>query len=288
MKLQTLLEFTAADLLRKIRALEALIKDPAATAGEKENAKARKQTLQNRLNKEFPNEKTYDDYLVGLARAFEKEQELKDLKQTDPDEYRKIMLAKLDRMKTKLSGMRKRHTPGNVDTATEIRDYEYEVDNFIRREFPDMWKEIVSKRKEANRRSYERTQKKSTEKRKAGRAAVKAEKKGTFKTQGKQFESALKELYNSLMGVKFRPAYNFSAEVGKGYDKWGSGGKFLETLKFIPNGKIREKWNNLDEKTQQDLIQAVDGVNTQGSAFGGYTPAQKKALLTAMSEYKSK
>lgn len=298
MKISTLLEaVTAADLRRKIAGLDAMIADIATTSGEKENAAKLKKTLQARLANEFPHDagssagsmSSYfsDDFLTRMANAAQAEKELQDLKQSNPEAYRKRMLEKLDKMKQTLSNMRKRHVPGNVDTAAQIREFSQRVDNFIRAEFPEKWDEIVRKRDEANRKSGARLAKKQAEKKKAGMAAVKAEQKGTWKTLGKQYEPALRELYNAMLGVKFR-SYGYPSVVGKGTDKWDSGPSFLQLMAHLPTGEIRKKWNQLDKQIQQDLISAVDGVNTQGSNFSGYTPAQKKSLLAAMTEYKSK
>lgn len=297
MKISTLLEaVTAADLFRRIDGLDAMIKDPATTSGEKTNAAELKKRLQDRISREFPGATKTQTAGIGpaeyefwtrMSNAAQAEKELQDLKQSNPEAYRKRMLEKLDKMKQTLSNMRKRHVPGNVETAYEIKEFSRKLDNFIRKEFPEKWAEIEAKREAARSKSYARQDQKRAQKEKAGREAVKAEKKGTWKTLGKQYEPALRELYNALLGVKFR-AYGVPTEIGKGYDKWKSGAHFLQVLIHVPTGEIRKKWSQLDKQIQQDLISAVDGVNTQGYNFSGYTPAQKKSLLAAMTEYKTK
>jgi hypothetical protein len=50
MKISALLEVTAVDLFRKIDGLDAMIADPATTAGEKQNAQELKRKLQSQTN----------------------------------------------------------------------------------------------------------------------------------------------------------------------------------------------------------------------------------------------
>lgn len=296
MKISNLLEaVSAADLFRKIDGLDAMIADTATTASEKATAAELKKKLQQRLETEFPNavrpdtDQSYsretDEFWTNVARASQAEQELRDLKNSDPEAYRKRMLEKLASMKQKLADMKKRHVPGNVDSAYEIKEYSRKVDNFIKKELPDQWAEIERKRSEARVKSQSRQYQKRTEKEKAGRKAVKAEQKGTFNSVGKQYGPALRELYNALLGVKFR-AYGFPAEMGKGTSKWESGAVFLRRLVFVPAGEIRKKWNQMDSAIQSDLRSAIEGVNTQGANFQGFTKAQKDSLLAAMSAYK--
>ena len=295
MKISTLLEaVTAADLFRRIDGLDAMIKDPATTSGEKTNAAELKKRLQDRISREFPGATKTQTAGIGpaeyefwtrMSNAAQAEKELQDLKQSNPEAYRKRMLEKLDKMKQTLSNMRKRHVPGNVETAYEIKEFSRKLDNFIRKEFPEKWAEIEAKREAARSKSYARQDQKRTEKEKAGRKAVKAEQKGTFNTVGKQYGPALRELYNALLGVKFR-AYGFPAEMGKGTSKWESSAAFLRRLVFVPTGEIRKKWNQMDSAIQSDLRSAIEGVNTQGANFQGFTKAQKDSLLTAMSAYK--
>lgn len=295
MKISTLLEaVTAADLFRKIDGLDAMIKDPATTSGEKTNAAELKKRLQDRISREFPGATKTQTAGIGpaeyefwtrMSNAAQAEKELQDLKQSNPEAYRKRMLEKLDKMKQTLSNMRKRHVPGNVETAYEIKEFSRKLDNFIRKEFPEKWAELEAKREAARSKSYARQDQKRTEKEKAGRKAVKAEQKGTFNTVGKQYGPALRELYNALLGVKFR-AYGFPAEMGKGTSKWESSAAFLRRLVFVPTGEIRKKWNQMDSAIQSDLRSAIEGVNTQGANFQGFTKAQKDSLLTAMSAYK--
>jgi hypothetical protein len=295
MKISTLLEaVTAADLFRRIDGLDAMIKDPATTSGEKTNAAELKKRLQDRISREFPGATKTQTAGIGpaeyefwtrMSNAAQAEKELQDLKQSNPEAYRKRMLEKLDKMKQTLSNMRKRHVPGNVETAYEIKEFSRKLDNFIRKEFPEKWAELEAKREAARSKSYARQDQKRTEKEKAGRKAVKAEQKGTFNTVGKQYGPALRELYNALLGVKFR-AYGFPAEMGKGTSKWESSAAFLRRLVFVPTGEIRKKWNQMDSAIQSDLRSAIEGVNTQGANFQGFTKAQKDSLLTAMSAYK--
>jgi hypothetical protein len=292
MKISALLEVTAADLFRKIDGLDAMIADPATTAGEKQNAQALKLKLQNRLNTEFPgaqrpNSSTVelDDFWTGMARAAQAQQDLEDLKQNDPAAYRAQMMDRLKKMQSNLANMRKRHVPGDVESAAEIREYARRVDNFIRREFPEKWKEMEAKRQQAQQRSYARADQKRAAKQKAGKEAVKKEQKGTWKTVGRQYAPALNALYDALRGTKFK--YGVLGEKSYIYSKVSPADK-IELLPHIPTGEIRKQWNQMSSDVQAELRAAVDQVNTQGPKFEGYTTAQKASLLAAMSPYKTK
>ena len=302
MKIATLLEVTAQDLFRKITGLDAMIDDPATTDSEKQNARNLKQRLQDRLSSEFPGAKRSQtgtagpamhpqeyEFWTGMARAAQEMQDLADLKKNNLPEYQRRMLDRLKQMKSRLATMRRRHVPGNVDTANEIQSYARDVDRFIRTEFPDMWAELKKKRNDANLRGYENREKNRQERNRAGRDAVKREQKLTFTQVGKAHETAIRELYNALKGTRFRRVGTHSkGETGKDYYAWQSGRRFLIALTSLPTGAIRTAWNQLPAKTQQDLRTAIDSVNTQGYNFGGYTAAQKLSLLNAMTAYKDR
>jgi hypothetical protein len=218
----------------------------------------------------------------GAAQA---QQDLEDLKQNDPAAYRARMLDRLKKMQSNLSNMRKRHVPGDVESAAEIREYARRVDNFIRREFPEKWKEMEAKRQQAQQRSYARADQKRAAKQKAGKEAVKKEQKGTWKTVGQQYAPALNALYDALKGTKFK--YGVLGEKWYIYSKLSPTHK-VELLPHIPTGEIRRHWNQMSSDVQAELSAAVEKVNTQGPKFQGYTTAQKAALLAAMSPYKTK
>lgn len=302
MKISILLESTSDDLYRKIDALDAMIKDTATTTGEKENAAALKQKIEAKLAKMFPGAKRPEkvkatdtsyssgfgnnDFWAGMAKAAKDAQDLEDLKQNDPEAYRQRMEAKLKTMQDKLARMRKYHLSGNVETAYQIKQYAAEVERFLAREFPEKYAEIVAKRDEANYKAFQARSKKKADKEKAAKDAVKKSGKLTWKEQGKTYEPALKALYDQLVGLEYRP-YGYKSVVGQGIDKWKSGDKFMISIIQMPMGEIRKAWNKLTPEYQQDLRDAVEGTNTMGYKQQGYTAAQQKAILNAMSPYKN-
>lgn len=297
MQIVELLEATAADLFRKLDGLKAMIDDPATTAGEKTTASKLMSKLEARLASEFPGAKKPstnapdpmisrdNEFWASVARGAQAEKELKDLKQTDPAAYKKRMQEKLAAMKRRLAAMRRSHVPGNVETARDIADLSRSIDIFIRSEFPDQWEAIQQKRNDSNRRAGERRDQQRTAKQQAGKEEVKKSGLGTWSTQGKAYEPALRALYNALRGTKFRIA-NFKAVLGAGSTAWKSGPDFLRILYMLPTGAIRTEWNRLDPETQQALRAAIDGMNSSGYNQKGYTPAQKAAILNAMTPYK--
>lgn len=301
MKISILLETTANELYRKIDALDAMIKDPSTTQGEKDNAATLKQKLLARLQKEFPNSARNDDihtalgmsksefdWYKGMAAAAKKEKDLNDLKQNDPEAYKRRMEEKLKTMQDTLVRMRRNHLPGNVDTAYEIRNYAYSVESFMRREFPEKYAELQKQRDEKNRKAYDRAAQKKAEKDKLEKEKLKKSGKSTWKEVGKEYEEDLKKLHELLVGTPVnRSQY---VKVGENYWKWGNGHgkKFLAYISQLPIGKIREAWNKLDSATQQNLRDAISKVNTMGYKHDGFTTAQQAALLAAMSPYKAK
>lgn len=303
MKISILLESTSDDLYRKIDALDAMIKDASTTPGEKENAAALKKKIEAKLAATFPDAKrpvkskndsatSYssgfgsDDFWAGVAKAAKAASDLEDLKKTDPEAYRQQMEARLKTMQAKLSRMRKNHLSGNVETAYQIKQYAAEVERFLAREFPEKYAEIVAKRDEANYKAYQARNKKKADKEKAAKDAVKKSGKLTWKEQGKTYEPALKALYDQLVGLEYRP-YGYKSVVGQGIDKWKSGSKFMISIIQMPMGEIRKAWNKLTPEYQQDLRDAVEGTNTMGYNQQGYTAAQQKSILNAMSPYKN-
>lgn len=304
MKISTLLETTLVDLYRKMDGLKAMIADKATTPGEKENAGSLLKKIEDRLAREFPGherptQKTYtpqpynttswgsEDWLRGMANAAKYQEKLDKLKKDDPEAYKNEMLRTLNNMKRKLKILRKSHVPGNVETADQIRSYTNRINSFIRREFPDMWEELNTKRNAANRKAWERTEKKRKQKYNQRKEAVKKEGGGTTNTIGKKYENVLKTLYNSMKGVKYKP-FGFPAVIGTKNEKWDSGSKFLRLMPYMPMGEIRSRWNKFDEETRNELRRAIESVHTQGTKFGGFTAAQKKSLLGAMTPFKTK
>lgn len=299
MKIITLLESTAEDLYRKIDALDAMIKDPSTTQGEKDNAASLKQKVQAKLQKNFPGaarqqtartamgmgQPEYDWY-SDMARAAKKAQDEEELKKNDPEAYKELMRQRLDGMKARLKTMRKNHLSGNVETAYQIQKLTREVESFMRKHFPEEYEELENKRREKNYKAYAARDKKKAEKEKAEKDKLKKSGFSTWKKEGKEHEEAFKKLYDQLEGVEVK-AHGYKSTVGVGYMAWSKmrGPGFMVRLIHLPMGKVREAWNNLDETTQQELRGAVSRVNTQGYNNDGYTEAQKNKLLGAMSPY---
>ena len=315
MKIQILLETTSAELFRKIDALDRVINDAGASPGEKANAKTIKKRLEKTLAKNFPDAKRpekgdesdteywkqmaqvykhgsqfTDDpdikFWAGLAKSAGEYQALQDLKANDPEEYKNQMMIKLKRMQRDLSNLRRTHVPGNVETAYQIRQLAAELERFMAKEFPEMYKEILKKRDDASTRAYAARDKKRAEKEKKAKDALKKSGLSTWKEQGKTYESSLKALYDQLVGLKYK-GHGYPAEVGKGYAKWKNGSEFMLKMTYMPMGEIRKAWNKLSPEDQQALRDAVEGTNTMGYNQKGYTEAQKKTLLNAMTPYKN-
>lgn len=303
MKISILLESTSDDLYRKIDALDAMIKDASTTPGEKENAAALKKKIEAKLAATFPDAKrpvkskndsatSYssgfgsDDFWAGVAKAAKAASDLEDLKKTDPEAYRQQMEARLKTMQAKLSRMRKNHLSGNVETAYQIKQYAAEVERFLAREFPEKYAEIVAKRDEANHKAYQARGKKKADKEKAAKDAVKKSGKLTWKEQGKTYEPALRALYDQMVGIPMKH-YGYKVTIGDGSMKWKNGPDFMVKLVNLPTGEIRKAWNKLNSTDQQSLRDAVEGINTMGYNQQGYTEAQKKAILNAMTPYKN-
>ncbi len=299
MKIITLLESTAEDLYRKMDALDAMIGDASTTQGEKDNAASLKKKIQAKLQKNFPNavrkptakkpagmSQSEHDWYSGMAKAAKKAQEEDDLKQNDPEAYKELMREKLEGMKARLKTMRKYHLSGNVETAYQIQKLSREVESFMRKHFPEEYEELENKRREQSYKAYASREKKKAEKEKAEKDKLKKSGMSTWKVAGKEHESALKKLYDQMEGLKFN-AHGYSATLGKHHMSWGSmkGSKFMMRLTDLPMGKVREAWNSLDPAAQQELRDAVSKVNTMGYKNDGYTEAQKKKLLGAMSPY---
>jgi hypothetical protein len=304
MKIKTLLEATAADLFRKMDALDAMINDPSTTQGEKDNARASKEKIAAKLAKDFPDAKRPPkssnaqsgmskdeyDFWSGMAKAAKASQEKEELKQKDPEEYKKLMRQELEAMKTKLKSLKKNHLSGNVETAHRIKVLSQKIENFMAREFPDEYKELQTKRDEANYKAFLARSKKAREKEKAEKDKLKKSGFAKASEVGKEYADALQVLHKALEGVALSGP-GFKIRVGeKNHWNWktGHGGRFIMYMPQIPTGKIREAWNSLDSDTQQQLRDAISKVNTQGWKHEGMTEVQKNKILTAMTPYVKK
>lgn len=287
-----LAEETADDLYRKIAALTAVINDAAATDGEKENARRLKDRLEQRLQTDYPNQKSSqitdleNSWLGQMAKAVHDEEERKKYWAENPGAETAYWKRELERLKNQRADFYRSMIPGDVYNAGTMQEYNRRIDSILKKHFPEEWKAELAKREKKRASSYKAADKKRQAKDKELKKQVAAAKEkqglGTFKEVGKEFEEPLKTFHKLLQGLRYPKWARLTV------DKFKSGAKTLSTMNELATADLRNKWTQLPAEDQQAVVAAVSRVNELGYKGDGYTPAQKKRIIDALRPSKAK
>jgi len=281
-----LTEETADDLYRKITALDAVINDAAATDGEKDNARRLKARLQQRLQTDYPGEKSSvikdleNSWLGQMAKAEYERSEREKRWAEHPEEKTAYYRRELNRLRADRADFYRNMIPGDVYNQGTMDSYNRKIDSILRNHFPDEWTAELVKREKKRQAGY-----KSADKKRAARDAelkqkvAKAKEKqgqGTFKEVGKEFEEPLKRFHALLKGLRYPKWASLTVE------RFKNGASTLSTMKELATGDIRNKWTQLSPEDQQAVVTAVSKVNELGDKANGYTLAQKKRIIDSL------
>jgi hypothetical protein len=273
-----LAEKTAADLFRKIDALDATINDRSITDGERAAATSFKDRLVQKLKTEFPGAQRpaplssrnqnsdFRDYASAFTRGMDEYDEYQRVK-NDPTADRSKYRAQIERLKAE----RRRVAPGRGLGDTHATQRVKEIDARVRRIYQDMfpaeWKELTAKREKAadaaRDRAWEKKVAAETEKEKAAKAAGLS-----YRDAGKMHPEALKAFANALKH-RYAPAVK-------------------DVLGYIvpPRTKKSDLKAALSKLSPEDVAkmkEMVNAIHTNAYTehYPGYTVRQKADVLSA-------
>lgn len=287
-----LAEETADDLYRKITALDAVINDAAATAGEKDNARSLKARLQQRLQTDYPGEKSSlvkdleNSWFGQMAKAEYERSEREKRWAEHPEEKTAYYRNQLNKLRADRADFYRTMIPGDVYNQETMNSYNRKIDSILRNHFPEKWKAELAKREKKRQAGYKSADKKraarDAELKKQVATAKEKQGMGTWKEIGKEFEEPLKRFHLLLKGLRY-PKW-----IGLKVEGFKNGADTLSTMKELATGDLRNKWTQLSPEDQQAVVAAVSRVNELGYKANGYTPAKKKELLNALRPSKAK
>jgi hypothetical protein len=273
-----LAEKTAADLYRKIDALDATINDRATTDSEKSSAATLKARLVDKLKSEFPGAErpapqssrsgggqAADDWTAGFARGMDEYDEYQRVK-ADPTADRSKYRAQIERLKAERRRVAPARGLGDTHATERVKEIDRRVRRIYQDMFPEEWAEIERKRDIASRAAAER----AWEKRKtANDEKVTASKKAglSYKEAGKLHPESLKALATALKHRYAKPTnilyYLMPAHTKK--------------------ADLKAALAKMSPEDAANVKEMVSAIHTNGYTedHPGFTPRQKADILSA-------
>lgn len=299
-------EASSDDYFRKIEALDNMINDKAATAGEKENAKTLKAKIEQKLKAEFPNAKPsakakanpysaddiyaqHGDWFSDIFRGWDaaRAKEAKYNAAKEPGADRGWIKDEIEQLKARRKQVNVGRSLGNVKDNQEYKALSTRIDRLLSTYFPEEWAELERKREKANAKAYDRRAEKNNAKDKTAVDQAKASGNKVWDQIAKENTDGLLALGKFLVGSEMKmTGYGPLPFTMKGKNGKPGARSVLHFLPHIKTTDLRSAFQKLPPDTQQQIRTAMVSAHTIVGRVPdnvmSYTQAQKDKILKGM------